>query len=295
MSSATKFANTAVYVRVRPDASKACVHRKTATAIEVQSAPKTKTYTFDHVSKDETQESLFERVGAPLTMSCLDGINGTIFAYGQTASGKTYTMSGPEGCKAGDEQRGVMPRVFELLFAEIAKREAADGRLKYTVAVSFCEIYGDAIYDLMKANAHDGKALALREEGGKSGNMFVDNLTSHDVTRGVAGALKVMQTGLHNRSVAETQLNSRSSRSHSIFDITITSTVTSTRATPTPAPTTTTRARRGSKLAEEKLNSVAVVKTAQLRLVDLAGSERQVGHARTHVTLQYYLFALVSL
>ena len=75
-------------------------------------------------------------------MSCIEGYNSTIFAYGQTGSGKTYTMSGNDTW----EERGIIPRVFSLVFDEIEMRQ---GNQEFNIYVSFLEIYNETAYDLL--------------------------------------------------------------------------------------------------------------------------------------------------
>lgn len=86
---------------------------------------------------------MFENIAKPVIDNGLDGYNGTIFAYGQTGSGKTYTMSG------GDkwEERGIIPRTLEYLFAEFSRRSPS---YQYSLTVSFVEIYNENAYDLLK-------------------------------------------------------------------------------------------------------------------------------------------------
>lgn len=89
-----------------------------------------------------SQDDIFERVAAPVVETCLAGYNGTIFAYGQTSSGKTYTMSGGDSW----EERGIIPRVFSRLFERLRD---ADDSMEYNVYASYLEIYNESGFDLL--------------------------------------------------------------------------------------------------------------------------------------------------
>ena len=92
----------------------------------------------------------------------LDGFNGTIFAYGQTASGKTHTMVGPDVSQIEDvENQGIIPRMVRTVFNRI---ETASENIEFSVKVSMCEIYNERIKDLLEPRQDD---LKVREEKGK--------------------------------------------------------------------------------------------------------------------------------
>ncbi|KAF2550838.1 hypothetical protein F2Q68_00034805 [Brassica cretica] len=127
------------------------------------------TFTFDSIADPEsTQDEIFQLVGAPLVENCLAGFNSSVFAYGQTGSGKTYTMWGPangllEEHFSGD-QRGLTPRVFELLFARISEEQVkhADRQLSYQCRCSFLEIYNEQITDLLDPSQKNLMSTAQR-------------------------------------------------------------------------------------------------------------------------------------
>mmetsp|Transcript_4746 Transcript_4746/g.9155 ORF Transcript_4746/g.9155 Transcript_4746/m.9155 type:complete len:1670 (+) Transcript_4746:58-5067(+) len=240
--------NVQVYVRVRPpndkelsNAYRSCLEVKGASLV-INSKPEPKTFTFDQVAGEEvTQEDVFQNVGKPISDTCLAGYNGTIFAYGQTGSGKTHTITGPS---LEDEQRGILPRVFQHLCAQMARNERkAGGRLKYLCHASFLEIYNERIFDLMDNSAN---SLNLRED--MKNGVFVDNLSTHPVSN-ASDAMAVMEVGIQNRRVGETAMNRESSRSHSVFCLSIQS--------------------------EETKDGVTKKKKSVFNLIDLAGSERQ--------------------
>lgn len=109
----------------------------------------------------------------PITQNVLEGYNGTIFAYGQTGTGKTHTMSGIDSDKGNEEkvfeERGIMPRSFETIFKSIS---CGEGK-KYLVRASYLEIYMENVHDLLSGN-HDRK-LDVRED--PDTGVFVKDLT----------------------------------------------------------------------------------------------------------------------
>ncbi|KAJ8360924.1 hypothetical protein SKAU_G00174490 [Synaphobranchus kaupii] len=198
-----------------------------------------KVFTFDSVYDwDSKQLELYDETFRPLVDSVLLGFNGTIFAYGQTGTGKTYTM---EGIRHDPERRGVIPNSFEHIFTHISRSQ----NQQYLVRASYLEIYQEEIRDLLfKDQAH---RLELRER--PDTGVYVKDLSSF-VTKSVAEIEHVMNVGNQNRSVGATNMNEHSSRSHAIFVITV----------------------ECSELGPDKQNHIRVGK---LNLVDLAGSERQ--------------------
>ncbi|XP_010512704.1 PREDICTED: kinesin-like protein KIN-12B isoform X2 [Camelina sativa] len=210
------------------------------------------TFTFDSIADPEsTQDEIFKLVGAPLVENCLAGFNSSVFAYGQTGSGKTYTMWGPangllEEHLSGD-QRGLTPRVFELLFSRISEEQAkhAERQLNYQCRCSFLEIYNEQITDLLDPSQ---KNLMIREDV-KSG-VYVENLTEEYV-KNLKDLSKLLVKGLANRRTGATSVNAESSRSHCVFTCVVES---------------------HCKSVADGLSSF---KTSRINLVDLAGSERQ--------------------
>ncbi|XP_071704192.1 kinesin-like protein KIN-12C [Rutidosis leptorrhynchoides] len=205
-------------------------------------------FTFDHVVCESiSQEKLFRVVGLPMVDNCMSGYNSCMFAYGQTGSGKTYTMMGEISQQDGKfvDDCGITPRIFDYLFTRIKLEEEnrTDERLVYSCKCSFLEIYNEQITDLLEPSSTN---LQLRE-GLKEG-VYVENLTEHNV-KTVDEVLKLLLQGAANRKVAETDMNSESSRSHSVFTCIVES--------------------RWEK------DSVTHIRFGRLNLVDLAGSERQ--------------------
>lgn len=195
-----------------------------------------KQFTYDAVYGPlATQQSLYDEVVRPLVASVLEGFNGCVFAYGQTGTGKTFTM---EGVRSDQEQKGVIPRAFEQIWQHINRAQ----NMNFLVEASYLEIYMEEVRDLLKPNSK--KSLELREKEGVG--VYVPNLHSV-LCKSVDDMVQVMNTGNRNRTVGRTNMNEHSSRSHAIFAVKI-------------------------EMAEMDSNAV---KVGKLNLIDLAGSERQ--------------------
>ncbi|KOS17539.1 Kinesin heavy chain [Escovopsis weberi] len=194
------------------------------------------TFTFDRIfDMSCKQQDIFDYSIRPTVDDILNGYNGTVFAYGQTGAGKSYTMMGsniddPEG-------RGVIPRIVEQIFASIMSSPSS---IEYTVRVSYMEIYMEKIRDLL---APQNDNLPIHEE--KNRGVYVKGLLEIYVSS-VQEVYEVMRRGGNARMVSATNMNQESSRSHSIFVVTIT----------------------------QKNVETGSAKSGQLFLVDLAGSEK---------------------
>ncbi|XP_052862737.1 kinesin-like protein Klp68D [Anopheles cruzii] len=194
-----------------------------------------KMFTYDAVYDcSSTQQTIYDEVVRPLVASVMEGFNGCVFAYGQTGTGKTHTM---EGIKNDLEQKGIIPRAFEQVWAHINRAQ----NMNFLVAVSYLEIYMEELRDLLKPNLT--ATLELRE---RDGGIVVPNLHSV-LCKSVEDMLHVMHQGNKNRTVGFTNMNEHSSRSHAIFLIKI-------------------------EMCEA---GATLVKVGKLNLIDLAGSERQ--------------------
>ena len=198
-----------------------------------------KAFTFDGVYfVDSTTDSIYSETAFPLVDSVLEGFNGTVFAYGQTGCGKSYTMM---GVPDPPTQLGVIPRTFDHIF----NRAATTTTVKYLIHASYLEIYNEEVRDLLGKDVK--RKLELKEHPSKG--VYVQGLSKHRVVN-IPSLEKVLDLGSKNRSVGETLMNVDSSRSHSIFTIEIES----------------------SQLLE---NGKENIRVGKLNLVDLAGSERQ--------------------
>ncbi|KAM9296489.1 kinesin-like protein KIF3B [Gastrophryne carolinensis] len=198
-----------------------------------------KTFTFDAVYDcNSKQVELYDETFRPLVDSVLLGFNGTIFAYGQTGTGKTYTM---EGIRGDVDKRGVIPNSFDHIFTHISRSQ----NQQYLVRASYLEIYQEEIRDLLSKD--QSKRLELKER--PDTGIYVKDLSSF-VTKSVKEIEHVMNVGNQNRSVGATNMNEHSSRSHAIFMITI-------------------------ECSQIGLDGENHIRVGKLNLVDLAGSERQ--------------------
>jgi kinesin family protein 3/17 len=171
-----------------------------------------KAFTFDSVfSTSSTQADVYNEVARPIVENVLQGYNGTIFAYGQTGTGKTYTM---EGVHNVPELKGIIPNSFAQIFSHIGK--AAEGDQRFLVRCSYLEIYNEDVRDLLSKQA--SARLEVKEH--KDKGVYVKDLSSF-VVRNADDMDRIMGIGNKNRSVASTNMNSVSSRSHAIFTITV--------------------------------------------------------------------------
>lgn len=165
----------------------------------------------------------------------MEGYNGTVFAYGQTGAGKTFTMVGDY---KDPEIKGIIPRTFDHVIAAIHTSE----NRKYVVRASFIEIYNEDIMDLLEEK-RAGAKKDLKENPQKG--VFIKDLRMVAVSS-VDEMFKILDIGNKNRSVSATKMNATSSRSHALFTVHV-----------------------------ESLEGKDKVKASKINLVDLAGSERQ--------------------
>ncbi|KAG0160823.1 hypothetical protein PDIDSM_8353 [Penicillium digitatum] len=202
----------------------------------INSREGTGAFTFDRVfPMDTAQNDIFDFSIRPTVDDILNGYNGTVFAYGQTGAGKSYTMMGSD--IDDDIGKGIIPRMIEQIFASIL---TSPSNIEYTVRVSYMEIYMERIRDLLMPQNDN---LPVHEE--KARGVYVKGLLEVYVSS-VQEVYEVMRRGGAARAVAATNMNQESSRSHSIFVITVT----------------------------QKNVETGSAKSGQLFLVDLAGSEK---------------------
>lgn len=198
-----------------------------------------KVFTFDSVyGWDSKQSDIYDDAVRPLVESVLQGFNGTIFAYGQTGTGKTHTM---QGVSDHPDMRGVIPNSFQHIFTQISRTQ----NQKYLVRSSYLEIYQEEIRDLLCKD--NNKKLELKEN--PDVGVYVKDLSSV-VTKNATEIEHVMNIGNQSRSVGFTNMNERSSRSHAIFVITV-------------------------ECSEVGPDGQDHIRVGKLNMVDLAGSERQ--------------------
>ncbi|KAM9785353.1 LOW QUALITY PROTEIN: kinesin heavy chain-like [Neosynchiropus ocellatus] len=169
-----------------------------------------RSYAFDRVfPTNTTQEQVYNTCAKQIVKDVLGGYNGTIFAYGQTSSGKTHTM---EGKLHDPHQMGIIPRIAEDIFNHIF---AMDENLEFHIKVSYFEIYMDKIRDLLDVTKTN---LSVHED--KNRVPYVKGCTERFVSS-PDEVMDVIDEGKANRHVAVTNMNEHSSRSHSIFLINI--------------------------------------------------------------------------
>ncbi|RKO98564.1 hypothetical protein CXG81DRAFT_6275, partial [Caulochytrium protostelioides] len=171
-------------------------------------------FQFDRVFRPESEQSeVFDEI-SQLVQSALDGYNVCIFAYGQTGSGKTFTMEGPED--ANDlRHRGMIPRAVAQIF-EHANELKSKG-WTYTFEITFLEIYNEQLRDLLAVHASEPKRLDIKHLPGTT-KTTVTEATVVQVASPAAVTV-LLNRARANRAVAATNMNERSSRSHSVFTL----------------------------------------------------------------------------
>jgi kinesin family protein 3/17 len=184
------------------------------------------------------QKYLYDTAAIGIVDSVIEGFNGTVFCYGQTGAGKSWTM---EGALDNETLRGIIPNSFITVFETV--NNAQDK--KFLVRASYLEIYNEEIRDLLSKDPSNRMELKESVDTG----VYVKDLTSF-VCKSAAEIDHVLQAGKKNRSVGATLMNQTSSRSHSIFSIVVESSCAG-------------------------LDGEEHIKVGKLNLVDLAGSERQ--------------------
>ncbi|GAK64817.1 kinesin-domain-containing protein [Moesziomyces antarcticus] len=212
-----------------PPAAPSSAATASSSSSSTQSRDKRQAFSFDRVfSPADGQPQIFT-VAEPLIDRFMEGYNVTILAYGQTSSGKSYTMGTAAGDdidyeplvagRAPDPQMGIIPRAVARIFA--AMRNNKSSAIQYTAKVSFIEIYNEDLIDLL-GDAIDGDArphVQIRE--GKNGQIIWSGLRELKVNN-VAEVMNHLLQGSSVRRTNETDMNAQSSRSHAIFSITLT-------------------------------------------------------------------------
>ncbi|KAK5163098.1 Kinesin- motor protein [Saxophila tyrrhenica] len=211
------------------------------------SALSNKTYAFDKVfSPAADQGIIFDDVVSPILDEVLNGFNCTIFAYGQTGTGKTYTMSGDiTDMLPVLDGAGIIPRVLYNLFDRLGDEQSE--KMEYSVKCSFIELYNEELRDLLAAD--DTTKLKIFDEQNKNGRTttLVQGMEESHIKTASKG-IQLLRQGSHRRQVAATKCNDLSSRSHTVFTVTV-------------------YMKRQTETGED------FVCSGKLNLVDLAGSE----------------------
>ncbi|XP_067369459.1 kinesin-like protein KIF1A isoform X18 [Channa argus] len=251
-------ASVKVAVRVRPFNSREmekdskCIIQmsgNTTTIINPKQAKDNKSFNFDysywsHTSPADvnyaSQMQVYKDIGEEMLLHAFEGYNVCIFAYGQTGAGKSYTMMGKQDVK---DQQGIIPLLCEDLFTKIS--DNTDNSMSYSVEVSYMEIYCERVRDLL--NPKNKGNLRVREH--PLMGPYVEDLSKLAVTS-YNDIQDLMDSGNKARTVAATNMNETSSRSHAVFNIIFTQ----------------------KRLDQETDNTSE--KVSKISLVDLAGSER---------------------
>ena len=201
-------------------------------------------FTFDTIfDMDSLQEDVYNISAKQAVQSVLEGYNSTIFCYGQTGTGKTYTMEGFT-YESKNPNRGIIQRTIQDIFDFI--ETTSDENTKFIIRASFLQIYNENISDLLKS---DKKNLQIRED--KKKGIYVD-LLSEWAVRSPLDLYALLRRGGGTRTTSSTYMNDVSSRSHAVFQITVEQMTTD----------------------KELKDNKAQIKVGKLNLVDLAGSER---------------------
>lgn len=231
-------------------------------------------FTFDHVyGQDCNQRKVYDNTAKAVVDSSLQGYNATIFAYGQTGTGKTFTMEGKQGFKMNNE-RGIIPRAIEQIFHYISSH-AVSPRMRFLVRASYLQIYNEVISDLLKPERTN---LNIRED--KKKGVFVEGL-SEWVVRSPQEIYGLMQRGGAMRATGSHRMNVLSSRSHAVFIIICeqseTTYVDEKGVELSPEEfhkLVKSQGAAGHGLSKLESNVKQSFKVGKLNLVDLAGSER---------------------
>ncbi|PHH87342.1 hypothetical protein CDD83_8994 [Cordyceps sp. RAO-2017] len=176
-----------------------------------------KTYNFDRVfSPAADQNMVFDDTVKPILDEMLAGYNCTIFAYGQTGTGKTYTMSGDMTETLGmlSDEAGIIPRVLQQLFNKLEIDDTEN-----CVKCSFIELYNEELRDLL--SVEENAKLKIFDDASRKGHAgtIIQGMEEKHIKNASEG-IKVLQDGSLKRQVAATKCNDLSSRSHTVFTIT---------------------------------------------------------------------------
>ncbi|KAK2889161.1 hypothetical protein Q8A67_014536 [Cirrhinus molitorella] len=251
-------ASVKVAVRVRPFNSREmskeskCIIQmsgNTTTIINPKAPKENKSFNFDysywsHTSPEDinyaSQQQVYRDIGEEMLLHAFEGYNVCIFAYGQTGAGKSYTMMG----RQEKDQQGIIPLLCEDLFTKINDNNT-DNNMSYSVEVSYMEIYCERVRDLL--NPKNKGNLRVREH--PLLGPYVEDLSKLAVTS-YNDIQDLMDSGNKARTVAATNMNETSSRSHAVFNIIFT-----------------------QKRYDSETDNTSE-KVSKISLVDLAGSER---------------------
>lgn len=277
-----------VFVRVRPEEASqtTCVRlqpdRKTLFVDKrvEDTLKESHELTFDHVFDTKSQQSeVFHHV-RPIINDALMGFNVTAFAFGMTGSGKTHTISGSNQCP------GILPRTFQYVFEELQRRAEENKGSVAMVFVSYFELYNNNLFDLLSTNIVEGsKCLKIHDHPG-TGVSVSGSSSIRTPVSSADEALSLIARGDKNRATACTNLNERSSRSHTVVSIEIVTqdgvveesmNLNGNSGSPNLSDLTSSPsmlASCDSPLPRSKRQTLKSGRVGKINLVDLAGSER---------------------
>ncbi|KAJ7557557.1 hypothetical protein O6H91_05G132200 [Diphasiastrum complanatum] len=214
------------------------------------------TYQFDEVlTETASQKRVYEVVAKPVVESVLEGYNGTVMAYGQTGTGKTFTLGrlGEEDCA----NRGIMVRALEDILADISFEHDA-------VTVSYLQLYMESVQDLLTPERDN---IAIVEDP-KTGDVSLPGATLVEL-RDQKSFVELLQTGEANRFAANTKLNTESSRSHAILLVNVKRSAKNKQERDFAS-----HSENGNGVHVSKGHRAPTIRKSKLLIVDLAGSER---------------------
>ena len=204
-----------VYVRIRPFSQDELINDNSSPIESVDTKRNTmivkkeydkKNFNYDRIFQENiNQKEVFEICGKGVVDSVLEGYNGTIFTYGQTGTGKTYTMVGQF---EDNELKGIIPRSFDYMFKKISNNK--DKNAKYNVFIAFIQIYLETIQDLFEPSNN----VRIREDPEQG--VFLEGVEWLKV-KSTADCEEAFKRGEKNRVTAFTKMNAHSSRSHAIL------------------------------------------------------------------------------
>jgi len=217
-----------------------------------------------------TTREVYERGFRDIVAGAAEGLNGAILAYGQTSSGKTYSMSGSSAPRLYDEDgsspssKGIIHFALEDLFSQLRARSASmdegGDECNYAIAMSYCEIYMERVNDLLR-DGKQGQNLPVKEHA-ENHSFYVEGLRERPVSS-VEEVVSLLATAERRRRVAGTRFNEVSSRSHTLMTLIIECSL----PVRQPSP-------RGSGASGASDDAPCVTQLGRLVFVDLAGNER---------------------
>ncbi|XP_029645046.1 kinesin-like protein KIF11-B isoform X2 [Octopus sinensis] len=238
LTSQEKKSGSHAVVNISPEKKEVSVREKMGIVTQM------KTFGFDYVfPPDAKQIDIYKAVVIPIIDEVLLGYNCTIFAYGQTGTGKTFTMEGERSedvnCSWEDDPlAGVIPRSMNHIFDELKKQD-----VEFSIRVSFIELYNEELFDLLGNTSN----LRMFEDPKRQGSLIIHGM--EEITVNFKDEIyQVLERGASRRQTASTLMNATSSRSHSVFSVTI-------------------------HTKDTTITGEELLKTGKLYLVDLAGSE----------------------